>query len=376
MASKNRALFIDMLKGFALIVMIEVHVFNSMLMPELKQSWWWPSLNFINGLVAPSFSFASGLVFVLSLQKGVDELRKFGKEFWRKFLRIGLIFFVGYSLHLPYYSLTDIINNPTQQNLESLFTVDILQLISTGLIVLMFARMFFKSEKGFYNFSLIATLVVLVFSPVVWKYDFSNYMPVLFSNYFNKMHGSLFPLFPWWAFVFSGAYVAKYYIKAKQNNSEKEFARKLIILGVSFYLFSVAIMYFLFPAAMGKIFPNPFFFLERFGLIIFFLGIFWFYLINKENYSSLILDVSRQSLLVYWLHLQLIYRDLIGGKSLAGFSQKNYNVIECLVVTIILIGLMLITAKYWGWVKEKHPAYSKWITIIVLAGGTIIFIFR
>ncbi|MEK6552066.1 MAG: heparan-alpha-glucosaminide N-acetyltransferase domain-containing protein [Bacteroidota bacterium] len=376
MKLKNRALFIDMLKGLALIVMIEVHVVNSMLLPALKESWWFPSLNFINGLVAPSFSFASGMVFVLSLQKGVDQLRTFGKEFWRKLSRVGLIFFIGYSLHLPYYSLNKILNNQTQQNLNSLFTVDILQLISTGLIVLLFARIFIKSEKRFYNFTLILTAIILFISPLLWKIDLANYLPLFFANYFNKMHGSLFPAFPWWAFVFSGAYVAKYYLEAKQNNSEKAFARKMIITGSLFYLISVVIMYVLFPQELAKIIPNPFFFLERFGLILLFLGVFWFYLNNKENYSSLIIDVSRESLLIYWVHLQLIYSEIFWGKSLIDISQRNYNALKCLIVTLILIALMLILAKVWGKLKSKYPAYCRWLTAAVLIIGTVIFIIR
>jgi uncharacterized membrane protein len=376
MASKNRALFIDMLKGLALIVMIEVHVVNSMLMPALKESWWFPTLNFINGLVAPSFSFASGMVFVLSLQKGVDQLRTFGKEFWRKLSRIGLIFFVGYSLHLPYYSLNKILSNQTQPNLESLFTVDILQIISTGLIVLFFARIFIKSEKRFYNFILILTAVILIISPLMWKIDFANYLPLFFANYFNKMHGSLFPVFPWWAFVFSGAYVAKYYLEAKQNNSEKTLTRKMIITGLLFYLISVVVMYVLFVKELANIIPNPFFFLERFGLILLSLGMFRVYLNNKENYSSLILDVSRESLLVYWVHLQLIYREIFWGKSLIDISQRNYNILQCLIVTLILIVLMLILAKVWSNLKSKYPAYSRWLTAAVIIIGTVIFIIR
>ena len=376
MASKNRALFIDMLKGLALIVMIEVHVVNSMLMPALKESWWFPTLNFINGLVAPSFSFASGMVFVLSLQKGVDQLRTFGKEFWRKLSRIGLIFFVGYSLHLPYYSLNKILSNQTQPNLESLFTVDILQIISTGLIVLFFARIFIKSEKRFYNFILILTAVILIISPLMWKIDFANYLPLFFANYFNKMHGSLFPVFPRWAFVFSGAYVAKYYLEAKQNNSEKTLTRKMIITGLLFYLISVVVMYVLFVKELANIIPNPFFFLERFGLILLSLGMFRVYLNNKENYSSLILDVSRESLLVYWVHLQLIYREIFWGKSLIDISQRNYNILQCLIVTLILIVLMLILAKVWSNLKSKYPAYSRWLTAAVIIIGTVIFIIR
>jgi len=376
MSLKNRALFIDLLKGLALIIMIEVHVVNELLTPALKETWWFARLNFINGLVAPSFSFASGLVFVLSLQKGIEQLRTFGKEFWRKISRIGLIFFVGYSLHIPYYSLTKILANPTQSNLESLYTVDILQLISTGLIFLLLARIFIKSENRFYNFSLFVTAIILIVSPLTWKIDFAQYMPLFFANYFNKMHGSLFPGFPWWAFVFSGAYVAKYYIRAKQNNTEKEFARKLIIFGAASYFISVIVQYILFPAEVVNFRPNPFFFFERFGVILFSLGVFWFYLQKKENYKSLILDVSRESLLIYWVHLQLIYREIFLGKSLIQISEKNYNLLQCLIVTAILIVLMLVLAKVWGNLKSRYPVYSRWATVAVLSIGTVIFILR
>jgi uncharacterized membrane protein len=376
MATKNRALFIDLLKGLALIIMIEVHVVNALLTPALKDTWWFARLNFINGLVAPSFSFASGLVFVLSLQKGIDKLRMFGKEFWRKVSRIGMIFFVGYTLHIPYYSLAKTLKYPTQLNLESLFTVDILQLIATGLIVLLLARILIKSENRFYNFSLIMTIIVLIISPITWRIEFTNYMPLFFANYFNKMHASLFPGFPWWAFVFSGAYIAKYYIKAREEKTEKEFAKKLIIYGAAFYLTSVIVQYFLFPVLLGTIRPNPFFFFERFGIILFALGSFWFYLQSKENYKSLILDVSRESLLIYWVHLQLIYRELLGGKSIIQISGQDYNFLQCLLVTSVLIILMLALAKIWSTLKSKFPVYSRWVTIAVLSIGTLIFLLR
>ena len=151
MSQKKRALFIDLLRGLVLLIMIEVHVFNSMLIPAIKESGWFSYLNFINGLV-----FVSGLVFVLSLQKGVDELRKFGKIFWKKIGRIFLILIAGYSLHLPDFPLKKILSNPTQQVFNDLFMVDVLQCIAVGLLFLLFARMICKNEKQFYLFDMAA----------------------------------------------------------------------------------------------------------------------------------------------------------------------------------------------------------------------------
>src|SRR5262249_37538765 len=60
----SRLAFIDWLRGFSILFMIETHTFNSLLKPFLKEEGWFHVLNFFNGLVAPSFLFASGWAFV------------------------------------------------------------------------------------------------------------------------------------------------------------------------------------------------------------------------------------------------------------------------------------------------------------------------
>jgi uncharacterized membrane protein len=376
MAKSNRALFIDLLKGIALLVMIEVHVVNAFLLPSLRETWWFPILDFINGLVAPAFAFTSGMVFVISLHKGTDELRTFGKSFWRKMTRIGLLFFAGYSLHIPFFSFHKILLYPTFSNMEGLFNVDILELIASGLLILLFARIIIKTEKSFYNFTAISVIIVLLLSSLVWSIDFYNYMPLLFSNYFNKIHGSFFPGFPWWAFVFSGAYVAKFYNSARETNNEKQFAQQLIKIGVILFAASLFTSNLLFPQFLKDVRPHILFFPERFGVVIALLGIFWFYLNKKENYKSLILDVSRESLVVYWFHLHLIYRGLFHEKSLDNIYHNQLGVPACILITVIIVVLMLTLAKFWGTMKKEYPVYAKWWTIALLVIGTAIFLYR
>lgn len=376
MAGKNRALFIDLLKGLALVIMIEVHVFNSLLLPELKQSWWFPYLNFINGLVAPTFTFTSGMVFVLVLAKGVGDLRKFGKDFWKRLSRIGMVFLAAYSLHVPFFSFSKLWNNATFQNLNSFFTVDVLQTIASGLLVLLFARMVFTDNKKFFNFSGIMTLLILLLAPFAWKIDFYQHMPLFFANYLNRMHNSQFPIFPWWGFIFSGAYIAKFYIQARESNQEKAFANKLLIIGTAFFFIGVLMINYLLPENLASIRPHPFFFIERLGVIMGLLGGGWYFLANKTNYNSILLDVSRESLLVYWLHLQLLYRDVFWGKSLASIYDDKLNVLQASIVTMLMVAAMMAIAKSWGLVKQKKPEWARWITIVILSGAFLVFLFR
>ncbi len=376
MAVKNRAQFIDLLKGLALVIMIEVHVFNSLLIPEIKTEWWFPILNFINGLVAPAFTFTSGMVFVLSMQKGVEGLRTFGSDFWKRLSRIGFIFLAAYSLHLPYFSFSKIMNNNSYQILKLLYMVDVLQIIATGLLILFFARILIKNESYFYYFCAGASLVVLFVGPLVWNIDFYKHMPLVFATYFNKVNGSQFPIFPWWAFVFVGAFTAKFYITARNGNNEKSFIKQLLVTGIAFAVISHILINFIFSESLKAIIPHPFFFLERLGVIFVLLALCWFYINRKENYSSLLLDVSQQSLLVYWVHLQLIYRELFKGKSLWNIYNDKLNVLEALVVTIILIVIMIIWAKLWSMLKQKKPQIAKWLTWGTIALAIAIFFYR
>lgn len=375
MAVKSRALFIDLLKGLALVVMIEVHVFNTLLIPALKESWWWPSLNFINGLVAPAFTFTSGMVFVISIQNSNSELRKFGKDFWKKMSRIGFIFAAGYALHIPFFSIRKIMSHLDFDTLSRFFVFDVLQVISTGLFILLFARIIFKNDNAFYNFSAVLTLLILFFGPIAWSIDFANYLPIFFAQFFNRMHGTLFPVFPWWAFLFAGAYTAKIYLTARKNEKEKQFAWQLLFSGFVFYIVSVLFLYVFFPQSFTDIKPHPFFFLERAGVIIFLLGIGWMYISQKENYKSFLLDVSRESLTVYWIHLQLIYRPTIFNDSLATKYGNSLNLWGSLIITIILIIMMVYYAKGWGWLKKNKPIWAKTILYLsILVGITFLAI--
>jgi len=375
MSRKNRALFIDLLRGLVLLIMIEVHVFNSLLIPAIKESVWFSYLNFINGLVAPSFLFVSGLVFVLSLQKVVDELRKFGNVFWKKIGRILLILIAGYSLHLPHFSLKKILNNPTQQVLNDLFMVDVLQCIAVGLIFLLLARMIFKKDKPFYLFIFISLIIVLTVSPIAWKTNLNNYLPLPLSSYLNRMNGSLFPALPWFNFIFAGALASKFYIWARENNDEKNFSKQLLIFGAVSFASCLVILNFILSSDLKSIIPNPFFFLQRLGVVLFLLAACWYYLEKSTKHVGFILDVSRESLLVYWLHLQLIYRNIFGGESLFSLFGNRLNLVEAIILTIILAVLMIFAAKGWGWVKSNYPLIARRTVIAIIIIGTTAFVF-
>ena len=374
MKEKIRYTFIDLLRGWAIMLMIEPHVFNTFLLPELKQTGWFSVVSFINGLIAPAFLFVSGFVFEISSGSKLDDMRKFKLPFWKKLWRIISIILIGYALHLPYKSLSKIINKSTTEQLQSFFAVDVLQCIGVGLLVLFVLRLIIRSDK-IYHYSLIGlTIFVMIISPIFWKTEFTNYLHPVFANYLNRLNSSLFPVFPWINFILVGAIFAKYFLDAASNGKEEKFIKATTFTGIVM-LFSGHLFYSgLFPGSLTSILPNPVFFLERLGYVLVLAAICWYYANWRKTRQSFVLDAGRESLLIYWLHLLVIYSSMFGWISLANSLGPNLDLVESIGVTIALMVLMVLIAKLWSWTKMKFPNYAGKIAWGVVGVLFIIFL--
>jgi uncharacterized membrane protein len=371
----KRFIFIDLLRGWALIIMVEVHVFNAFIIPSLKETSLFGILNFINGLVAPSFLFVSGFAFAVSSDRKINELRKFKGYFWNKLSRIGLIFLAGYSLHIPFFSFSKILND-SYSHLITWFNVDILQCIAAGLLLLLILRVAIKSDKIFYGLLIFFTILISFISPIIWKTDFGNFLPIFFADFFNQVYGSFFPLFPWLFFLFAGAIISKLYVASRNSNTEEIFIKKLFYYGLIPIFLGHFFFSDLFNSPLFSIRPNPLFQYERLGYIVSIASFFWYYEFRRATIKSFVLDVSRESLLVYWLHLEVIYSKIWRGKSLEELVANNFSTIGCITSTLILIILMIIVSKTWGGFKRKFPKMIRPVTLFVIIITTILFLLR
>lgn len=354
--------------------MIEVHVFNAFLLPELKQTGWFNILNFINGLVAPAFLFVSGFAFEVSSGSKLEEMRKFKLSFWKKLWRYFSIILIGYALHLPYKSLSKIINKSTPEQLQQFLAVDVLQCIGLGLLILFALRLLIHSDKIYYYSLVCSIIIVMIISPVFWKTDFTNYLHPVLANYFNRMNGSLFPVFPWINFILAGAIFAKHFPEAVIKGNEAKFIKGTTLTGLIMLLSGHLFYSGLFPANLTSIIPNPVFFIERLGYVLVFASVCWYYSKWRNTMKSFVLDASRESLLIYWLHLLVIYSVIFGGKSFATLIGPTLNVVETIVITLVLMVLMIIAAKIWGWTKIKFPKSATKVAWGVVGVLFIIFL--
>jgi uncharacterized membrane protein len=370
---KNRLVFVDLLRGWATIVMIEVHVFNAFLLPEIKNAGWFGGVNFVNGLVAPSFLFVAGFVFVVASDRKLEEFRRYGKGFWRQLSRILLIWVIGYGLHLPYFSLTRTLRDSTASQLLLFSQSDILHCIAIGLLIVFLARIVIKRDQYYQLFLVLVGTLTVIVAPFIWEIDFSNFLPGFMASYFNDHQGSIFPLFPWLGFLMFGAVAAFAHKKARGNATETRYFQRLALLG-GILLVGGTFLVDLpskVPFMSTAIRANPVFFASRLGIVFLLLVACWYYAEWRKTERSFVLDVSRESLLVYTAHLLVIYGRFWDGNSPAFNYGGTFTVLQSSIATLALILLMVLCAKGWSTLKQKS---MRWARIVSYATGSIVLI--
>jgi uncharacterized membrane protein len=376
MFSRNRYLFVDLLRAAALAAMTGMTVFNTFLSPDYNGDFLLSLLHYAVSLSAPAFIFISGFVFVVSSQGRLDELRRFGGYSKHKLRRIALILLVAYSMNLPFFSFRAMLTQASPSDIRSIYNVDVLQCIAVGLLILLAGRILIESERRFRFFTIAMALVFTLPAPFLWNIDFSRFIPLPLACYFNEAHGSGFPLFPWAGFTFAGATLAEYYLKARETFNEKNFIRKLSIFGMTSYLICFIIICVVNRYAWFQLEPSPLFFLERFSLITLLLCACWLYYRRTGAEAGYFVDVGRQSLIVYWLHLQIITSRLWNGRSLSSIAGGTLGINECLIAIFILLAAMMTTAHVWGIIKRDNPGLAKKIFLTAICGAIILFLIR
>ncbi|MEX2116238.1 MAG: heparan-alpha-glucosaminide N-acetyltransferase domain-containing protein [Bacteroidota bacterium] len=365
---KERIVFIDLLRGWAALVMIEVHVFNAFLIPGLKQASWFEVLNFINGLVAPTFLFVAGMVFVVVSERKLAEFRSFGAAFRKQIGRIGMIWLIGYVLHLPVFSFTKILDTP-ESGWNAFFQSDILHCIAAGLLLLFTTRIIIRSEKTFSAVIFILGLAAVVGAPLLGASDTVRSLHPALRAYFDSRL-SMFPLVPWLGFILWGGVMGMLYLRMSSSGAVDRFTRIVTWAGIAMVVVSIPALFgmALFPDGFDRQ-NDPLFFLLRFGLVLLLLMVCQWWVQRWKTESSLLLDAGRESLLVYVGHLQVLYATVLGMESLVDRVNGSFSPLECLAATMVLAALMVVAAKYWGLLKRRSRPLSR---SILLAGSVVI----
>ncbi|MGA2263654.1 MAG: heparan-alpha-glucosaminide N-acetyltransferase domain-containing protein [Acidobacteriota bacterium] len=373
----QRYAFIDLLRGMALIVMVETHVVNAYLPLAGRKSSFFFWLSFVNGLVAPAFLFASGFSIVLQARRQWQNWLRLSPVFWKQIRRLGFIFIVAYFLHLPHFGLSKFLVSQGQAFWKSALQVDVLQCIVVSLLAIDGLILLTRKQALFVWAAASLGVGAALVTPWVWAHDFTGHMPLFLAMFLNPHGVSLFPVFPWISFVMAGSCAGHLFLNAVAKQRDAGYMGRALLISLAAIVAALAVRQLpLFSAwNVGFYKTSPLYVVIRFACVMILCAGFYFMEKRLGWIPGAIRLAGQESLLVYCAHLMLIF-SVLRQPRVASILGREAGYVACFLLSIALILLMLVCARIWhGW-KRDHSRLAKMALWAVVGISAIIFVLR
>jgi uncharacterized membrane protein len=355
----QRLAYIDWMRGFACLLMFEVHAYDSWLGGAARQSrlMKWSQLS--GTIPAPLFLFLAGVSFALVS----DKMRKKGATpnqiAWTTILRgaeilgLGLLFRVQeYLLGIPWAPWTDLLR------------VDILNTIGISIILLGIVGRLTQRRVANAALALITAAAIALATPFLYTTWRPRWLPWYLESYINGVHifkapqPWLFPIFPWAGFSFVGLALGYLLFSDRGKNNLEQVMFACGVVGVGLFYLSKWL-----DARTLQIYPDydywhtsPNFFLARVAimLVIVFASFAWCrWGLGQVGFSPLI-QMGQTSLLVYWVHIEFVY-----GRFSILKKEGESIPMATLGFLIITAAMVLLSLARTTW-KDHRPEIIAW----------------
>lgn len=336
----TRIYFIDAVRAFAILMMLQGHFVDTLLNPIYRDDAYpaYTIWSYFRGITAPTFFTISGLVFLYLLlkahAKGSDRQR-LHKGAIRGLMLIG----IGYALRIPFFSWL-------KGNFDTYFLViDVLQCI--GLSLLLIIGLYLLCRRNSYTLSVVMLSIscIIFITEPLYRTLSLDHLPVFFANYLSKSNGSVFTMLPWFGYVAFGGFIATLFYR----NSHRKYFKPITIalffsLGLILLLYSTYILQRLFYFTNIELFERAanynYLFLRLGNVLLYFT---FFYALEHFMKQSIVTRIGEKTLNIYIVHFILIYGSFTGiglkhfyYKSLepweAFFGALVFMFVVCLIV--------------------------------------------
>lgn len=375
--SKQRYLFIDLLRFLAVVFMVQGHTFDALLDFELRSHMLFYVHDFFHGFIAPMFLFASGVAFGISTFKKWEEHRLPSPHVLRRYGKfIGLIV-IGYALHLPYFSLMKIMAEGTAGDFAVWLQVDALHCIAVTMLLLQTAVLVLKEERRFVIFTGTMAAVIIFLSPIIWSIDLTGTLPLWLVSYVNVGNNSWFPLFPWSSYILCGVIFASVFMNAKEHHHAVSLMQKSVSVGLLMMIVSfivVNIPFHLYPLHdVWKV--NPLIIFARLGFVLLVTSGVFFAEHSFKITSKIPQIMGRESLFIYILHLIILYGSVM-NKGLQQIVLPTLSVAGASLAFIVVFTALSAFTYGWYQLKKQYASSAMVVRIAVAATFIILFLVR
>jgi uncharacterized membrane protein len=321
--------------------MIQGHALDVLLAPSYRVGAVFNIWLFLRGITAPMFLTLAGFAFAIVTTRRWDAYLHNTPEMRRRIFRFCSLIFLGYLMHMPVRSPLDIPSMDASA-WQSWLQVDALQCIGLTLLVLQLSILITRTPQRFAALAGGLAVLILGSAHFVWNSPWVGRLPAFFAAYCNGRSGSLFPLFPWSAYVCTGVWLGVWYLRRPA-----EAASRLLTVGGTLIIaagvfLEKPVMAFCGDAYFWK--TSPHLFILRIGIVSVLLSI-------VERLSrlawvprSLTQALAQQSLFLYLVHLSILY----GSAWNTGLRQWYGATLDPLH-TFLWIGVLLVLMMLLAW---------------------------
>jgi uncharacterized membrane protein len=340
---------IDWLRGAAVVLMIQTHLYDAWVSPagKLTQSFHWT--RFIGGIPSRLFMMLVGvsvaLRFESQLAKGVTDRRAFVRPVHKRGLEIlGLAYLfrvqeyilghMGQALHDLRAFWPDIVR------------IDILNCIGASMLLVP-SLTAPRHGRPAWAATLAATLVFVALGPIIGPATFPTWIPTWLSSYVGGQRPmSWFPLFPWAAWPLAGVALGHFWVRAGRDPRWRGLAfvatgaGGLALIGIVELIRKINPYVISYPSDLvQQMGPGSFFYrLGMNGVLAF---IAWVTVSVVGKRFSVMRQFGRTSLLVYWVHVDLCYGLIAHKLGLYGRLSMRQATLGLAVMTALMLGVSL-----------------------------------
>jgi len=297
----SRRGYLDWLRGLAVLVMIQTHLFDSWTRLADRGSWQFAWAMIAGGMGAPLFLFLAGLSVAFSAG---SKFRKTSDTpaASRAVMRRGAeVFGLAFLFRLQAWILG-------WAPPRTLLKVDVLNIMGPSIVAAAALWGAVRSPRARYTAFAAATLAIPLLTPVVRMTPWLDGLPDPIEGYIRPIKGlSNFCFFPWSGFVFAGAIAGMQLEGVRERGPEARVNARLFVGGVAVAAAAYAASYLPSPYARSEFWgSSPAFFLLRAGLLTAAVGIAYAWRAGRSGWSP-IEQLGRNSLFIYWIHVELVY---------------------------------------------------------------------
>ena len=231
-----------------------------------------------------------------------------------------------------------------------------------------------RTSRQFAIAVLVLDVMIIVATPLIWQIDFAPIVSPVLSPYFNQTQLSIFPLFPFAAFLLTGVVAGHFYLEAKRKGSEDAFRKNLLVaaavaiaLGIDFDLLPIQ----LYPTHdYWKASPN--WFLIRIGIVTLISVAFSYVRRMPPLVERNLIMLGKASLLIYPIHLLIVYGSAANDGLMQRIGQSLAAQQAVLIGLLVLTSMVLLTYA-WNFLRTKYFVPARLIQLGVVS--TILYSF-